>query len=103
MTRYSDHRYDAPADAPFEQIEIQFRYWPGTPDEGPSYSSGGTPGEPASVEWTTISVKCGGVWHHDLPAWLSEQIAKQHDDDLFDQARSDREMVSAYRARRIAA
>ena len=79
--RAVEHYFDAASDAPLEHVEIRFQYVPATPDEGPSYASGGTPGEPASVEWIEVSVKAGGVWHHDTPVWLAQAIFDQHQED----------------------
>ncbi len=100
--RPSEHHFDAAADAPIEHVEIRFQYLPAVADEGPSHSSGGTPGQPASVEWIDVSVKVGGIWHHDTPVWLAQAIFEQHEDDLLDHARDEQQHIAEYRNRRAA-
>lgn len=102
MPDHTRHTFACDADAPFDRFQIDFCYHPGTPDEGPSYASGGTPGEPASVEWTAVSAEVDGVWHRDLPDWLADRIARDHEDDLFDRARQDLDVVAAFHRRRAA-
>lgn len=103
MPIHTRHTYIADADAPLDRVQIDFCYWPGAPEEGPSYANGGQPAEPATVDWTEVSVEVDGVWHYDVPAWLAERIAKDHENYLFDHARSELDFVAEYRANRRAA
>ena len=102
MPVHTRHTFIADADAPLDRVQIDYHYHPGTLAEGPSYSSGGTPGEPATVEWTAVSVEVDGVWRRDVPTWLAERIARDHDDDLFDHARSELDLIAGYHRRRAA-
>lgn len=44
-------------------VELRGRFKRGTPDQGPSYGSGGTPGEPDSAEDIEASSDEGKHWH----------------------------------------
>jgi len=44
-------------------IYIEYNFTPGSPEQGPSYSSGGQPADPAEIEITKIV-----ILDHEIPA-----------------------------------
>jgi hypothetical protein len=55
---------DATGDFVETIVSVEFCYYPGSPERGPSYASGGEPAEPASWEYQRASWRDkGGEWH----------------------------------------
>lgn len=59
-------------------VQIGFFYSKGYPEQGPSYSSGGEPAQPAEIEIDTVSVKdpCAAdknLWV-DTGTWLANLV-----------------------------
>lgn len=79
-------RFSAAWDAPFDRVEIDFRYFPGTPATGPSYSCAGEPAEPASVDPLRCTVTVAGA-RHEAPDWLRDAFAAQFEGEMLDLGR----------------
>lgn len=62
------------------EVEIEFNYIPGSPEVGPSYSSGGEPATPDEIEALTVKViDSDGIGMTDAQ-WLDRAQAWIEDD-----------------------
>ena len=81
LTFYAD-----PSDNYQRPVEIAFTYLPGTPEQGPSYASGGQPAEGAEVDIEAVyflgndEIDVGNESQYGpLPEWMVEKLS---DDSL---------------------
>ncbi len=72
-------------EAAYPEIEIEFNFVPGSPEVGPSYSSGGEPATPDEIEAIKVTVIDGdGIGMTD-EQWL-DRAQSWLDDDGYDAA-----------------
>lgn len=60
------------------EVEVEFTSTPGCPEQGPTYSCGGQPAEPAEIEIQRATV-CIGKERHPAPGWLIDIIHNDED------------------------
>ena len=90
-------------DAPFDRIEITFRYHSGSLATGPSLDFAGELGEAASVEVLHAVVTVAGQ-RHEAPDWLAQALGELLRDDLLQEGRDHvEEAREARRYGRVAA
>jgi hypothetical protein len=79
------------------EVEISGRYSPGYPARGPSYSSGGEPGEPAEMEDISVGVVVAGVTI-DITDRLSDKQLAHFEELLLEEVSS---QFEAYEAEQV--
>lgn len=75
-------------DAPFDKIELRFRFTLGRPALGPSFSCAGEPAEPEDVEAVSATVTVDGA-RHEAPGWLVDAFGKLFEDDMIEMGREE--------------
>lgn len=69
------------------EYEVVYKVTWGSPEQGPSYSSGGQPADPDEVEFVSITPRAGDRGAQDeLENWASDWLQDAGYDDAIEQA-----------------
>lgn len=72
----------------YPEVEIEFSYLPGYPEQGPSFASGGEPATPDEIEIQSVKVvNAEGI--EMPPEWWRERAQDWLDDKGYDAAREE--------------
>lgn len=85
---YTSHVLKSTIDLPL-QVRVAFKLYPGTPEEGPSYACGGTPGQDPEIETSRVWIVAEDGREHVAPDWLEAIISKHCAEDMESKAQDD--------------